>query len=271
MSTEGSLSRTTLPIGLASFSVWFGYVAMGGAADAAESLGPHARTVLSELCLAAPALLALLSFEIPAREGLGLHPVSTRAFLRTLVASGALWTCAIGLSVLQSLVWANPPGHAELFGAFWDAMTPHGPGEALLALGTVALAPAVCEEILFRGVLLPALLTRQGATAAILVSAGLFASLHIAPTSDGGVTLYQVPQALLVGIALGVLRVRSGSLLPGLLAHTLYNATTFALVMLADSDPSVGWSVAMLLLGAAVLFLALKRFQAPPPLLDSNP
>lgn len=271
MSTDGSLPRATLPIGLAGLAVWVGYVAQGGAAMAAADLGPHARTILAEVCLAAPALLALLSFAIPLRDGLGLHPVTTRAFFRTILAGGALWTCAIGLSVLQSLLWEAPAGHAELFGEFWNAMTPRSHWDALLALTTVALVPAVCEELLFRGVLLPALLTRHRPGAAVFVSAALFASLHVAPTSDGGVTLYQVPQALLVGVALGVLRLRSGSLLPGVLAHTLYNATTFALVMLADADPSVGHSVAMLVVGGAVLFLALRRFGGPAPLLDSNP
>jgi sodium transport system permease protein len=240
---------------------------------AAEGLGPHARTILAEVCLAAPALMALLSFAIPVREGLALLPVTTGTFLRTLLAGGALWSCAVGLSVVQSILWTAPAGHAELYGEFWNALTPRGPADALLALLAVAFVPAVCEELLFRGVLLPALLTRQPATTAILVSAGLFGALHIAPTTDGGVTLYQVPQALLVGLALAVLRLRSGSLLPGILAHTLYNATTFALVMLAEADPSPGASLAMFVTGGVVLVLSLRRFRpaAPPPLLDSIP
>lgn len=271
MSTDGSLPNSTLPVGLAGLAVCVGYLAQGGAVLAADELGPHARTLLAEVCLAAPALMALLSFSIPVRDGLGLHPVSTRVFLRTLLAGGALWTCAIGLSVVQSILWEPPAGHAELFGDFWNAMTPRSPGDALLSLAAVAFVPAVCEELLFRGVLLPAFLTRQRPAAAVFVSAALFASLHVLPTSDGGVSLYQVPQALLVGVVLGVLRLRSGSLLPGILAHALYNATTFALVMLADADPSVGSSVAMLLLGGTVLFLVLRRFGAPPPLVDSTP
>lgn len=273
MSTEGSLPRTTLPIGLAGLAVWVGYVAQGGAGMAAAALGLHVRVMLAAVCLAAPALLALLSFAIPVREGLALHPVTTRTLLRTLLAAGALWTCGIGLTVVQSSFWPPPAGHAEVLGTFWDAMTPRGPGDTLLSLAAVALLPAVCEEVLLRGVLLPALLTRQRARVAVLVSAALFASLHILETSDGGVSLYQVPQALLVGLALGVLRIRSGSLLPCILAHMLYNATTFALVMLAESDPSLGASLAMLVVGGGVLVVSLLRFRpAPPPrLLDSMP
>lgn len=265
MSTEGSLPRTTLPIGLAGLAVWVGYVAQGGAFLASDGLGVHARTLLASVCLAAPAVMALLSFSIPLREGLALHPVTHLAFLRTVLASGGMWTCAVGLAVVQSLFWTAPPGHAEMLGTFWNAMTPRGPGEALLALATVALVPAVCEEILLRGVLLPALLTRHRARAAVLVSAALFASLHMVATSDGGVSLYQVPQALLVGVALGVLRLRSGSLLPCILAHAFYNAITFAVVMRVESDPSLGVSLAMLFVGGAVLVASLIRFRAAPP------
>jgi membrane protease YdiL (CAAX protease family) len=270
MSTEGSLPRTTLSIGLAAMAVWVGYVAQGGAGMAAQALGPHVRVMLAAACLAAPALLALLSFSIPLREGLALHPVATRTVLRTLVAGGALWSCGIGLLVLQSSFWPAPATHESVLATFWNAMTPHGPGDTLLSLATVALVPAVCEEVLLRGVLLPALLTRQTPRVAVLVSAALFASLHILETSDGGVSFYQVPQALLVGLALGVLRIRSGSLLPCILAHTLYNATTFALVMLVETEPSLGTSLAMLLVGGALLVLSLSRFRsaAPPPLLD---
>jgi membrane protease YdiL (CAAX protease family) len=276
MSNEGSLPRTTLPIGLAALAVWVGYVAHQGSALASAGLGLHARIILTEVCLAAPALLALLSFHIPAREGLALLPVSPRALLRTLLASGALWICAIGLSVVQAILWPAPPGHAEMFVEFWDVMTPRHAGGALLSLLAVAFVPAVCEELLFRGTLLPALLTRLRVPAAILVSAALFGAIHTMPTKDGDVTLYQVPQAMVVGLALGVLRLRSGSLLPGILAHTLYNATTFVLAMLTeDFDPSFGAGFVMMIAGGATLAWLLGRFRAAPPppgpLLDSTP
>lgn len=276
MSTEGSLPRTTLPVGLAGLSVWVGYLALQGSALALMEANLHLRLLLTELCLAAPALMALVSFSIPLRAGLSLVPVSARAFVRTLLASGALWTCAIGLAVVQSLVWDAPAGHDELFAQFWQVMTPRDAWGALLSLAAVALVPALCEEALFRGVLLKALLTRLRPAAAILVSASLFGSIHAMPTKDGDVTLYQVPQALVVGLALGTLRYRSGSLLPGVLAHTLYNATTFALALLADeTNPSAGAGLAMMLLGGAALAFLLSRFRAAPPppapLLDSIP
>lgn len=276
MSTEGSLSRHVLPAGLACLAVSVGYLAHQSSAMAAAGLGLHARMLVAEVCLAAPAVLALLSFEIPVRDGLALRPVSLRAFLATVVAGASLWTCAVGLGVVQAVLWTAPAGHEEMFDAMWQALTPHGPGGVLLSLAAVALVPAVCEEALFRGALLPALLTRLRAPAAVIVSASLFAAIHTMPTKDDGVTLYQVPQAFLVGAALAVLRLRSGSLLPGILAHTLYNGTTYVVVMTtADADVPTGVGVAMLVSGAVVLAYALSRFRAAPaaegPLLDSIP
>lgn len=276
MSTEGSLSRHVLPTGLACLAVSVGYLAHQSSAMAAAGLGLHAQMLLAEACLAAPAVLALLSFEIPLRDGLALRPVSLRALALTLLAGAALWTCAVGLGVVQGVLWAPPAGHQELFDGMWQALTPRGPGGVLLSLAAVALVPAVCEEALFRGALLPALLTRLRAPAAVLVSAALFGAIHTMPTKDDGVTLYQVPQAFLVGAALAVLRLRSGSLLPGILAHTLYNGATYVVVMTtAESDVPTGVGVAMLLSGAVVLAFALGRFRPPPaaegPLLDSIP
>jgi membrane protease YdiL (CAAX protease family) len=277
MSASGSLPRTTLPVGLACFAVSVGWLALQVGSEAAAALGPRAALVAAELCLVAPALLALAPFGIPFRRGLALVRITPRAAVLTLLAGAALWACAIGLVSLQQALWPPPPGHAELFDKLYESMRPRGPLEALASFAAMALVPAACEEALFRGTLLPAFLTRFRAAEAVVLAAALFAFVHLAPTQDGGVTTYQMPQALLVGLALGALRVRSGSLLPGIVAHTLYNATTFALAMAAPSAFELGpfQSLGMLLGGGTVLALALNRFPRepaePPSLLDSIP
>jgi CAAX protease family protein len=281
MSTEGSLPRTTLPIGLAGLAVWVGWLAMYPAGEIGAAIGPRAVTLLGELCLAAPALLALIPFGIPLRQGLALFRIPQRTAFLTLVAGAALWICAIGLVEVQVAVWTPPPGHLESFAAYLKSLRPDGPFEALLSFATVAWLPAACEEAVFRGVLLPAFLTRLRPATAIVLSALLFGAVHVTWPADGLGALYQVPQAVLVGLVLGALRVRSGSLLPGVLAHALYNATTLSLT-LADAaqpaqpgPPDTRVGVAFMLLGAAVVVLAVRRVAArppdPPSLLDSIP
>lgn len=97
-----------------------------------------------------------------------------------------------------------------------------------LALVVISVGPLV-EELLFRGVLLSALLRRgrsRFSTAArnhwiaIGVSALIFGLLHL---PDLSFFWYAVPNLILLGVALAWLRLRSGSLWPGVLAHGCNN------------------------------------------------
>ena len=96
----------------------------------------------------------------------------------------------------------------------------------MLAFFGVAIAPFF-EEMLFRGMIYPVIDRRWGMEAAVLGSAALFASIH-APQLDGG--LPQLGAIFLVGVALGYVRGRTGSLAPGFWMHTSYNATLFGAI-----------------------------------------
>jgi sodium transport system permease protein len=80
----------------------------------------------------------------------------------------------------------------------------------------VAVLPAVCEEVAFRGFILSGLLRRLSSTTAIVLSAFLFGFFHINPQ--------QLLPATILGCVLGVIATRSGSLLPGILFHVTNNA-----------------------------------------------
>jgi membrane protease YdiL (CAAX protease family) len=74
----------------------------------------------------------------------------------------------------------------------------------------LGLMPAVVEETLFRGALLPRL--------GVVVTAVLFAALH----TQYAIT-FATLEVLVLGIGLGLLRVRSGSTLPCMGTHAGYN------------------------------------------------
>jgi membrane protease YdiL (CAAX protease family) len=86
-----------------------------------------------------------------------------------------------------------------------------------MAMFVIAVAPAVLEEIMFRGVLQGRLLALLGLRTGLLTTAAAFAACH------GGTAALPIHFGL--GLYLGWLRQRSGSLLPGMLAHFAYNAT----------------------------------------------
>jgi hypothetical protein len=83
------------------------------------------------------------------------------------------------------------------------------------AWALVAGAPAVFEEVGFRGLVQGRLAETLGARGALAVQAALFAFLHLTPAI--------FPSHFLVGLALGWLRVATGSLWPGMAVHAALN------------------------------------------------
>lgn len=87
---------------------------------------------------------------------------------------------------------------------------------AWTAYVSIAVYPAVFEEVAFRGVILGRIERVLGTTEAWLVQAAMFSVLHLMPLI--------FPSHFVLGIVFGWLRLRSGSLLPGMIAHGLWNA-----------------------------------------------
>lgn len=101
--------------------------------------------------------------------------------------------------------------------------TPIAPRVAL-AIAVVCAGPLV-EELLFRGVLLSALLRRWGTACAVLVSSAAFTVIHL-PGLD--YQWYALPNLLLLALLLVALRLRSGSIWPSVLAHATNNLLAVA-------------------------------------------
>lgn len=91
---------------------------------------------------------------------------------------------------------------------------------------TVAIVPALAEEFAFRGFVLN-YLRKYSDSLAILVSAILFGLLH------GNFT--QIPFAILVGLVLGLIAVKTNSLLPGIIIHFLNNAISVTFTLLESN------------------------------------
>jgi sodium transport system permease protein len=81
----------------------------------------------------------------------------------------------------------------------------------------IAVAPAVCEELAFRGFLLSGFQSgrQRSFWTPILLSAVCFGVVHM--------IAHQVFNAMLLGIVLGLLAVRSRSLVPGVIFHFIFN------------------------------------------------
>lgn len=87
--------------------------------------------------------------------------------------------------------------------------------ERLAFIGLVVVAAPVVEELLYRGVLYGSLRHRVGTPLAAAFSAAVFAVVHLEPT------LW--PPLFAVGVGLALVFERTGSLVPGMLAHAVVN------------------------------------------------
>jgi membrane protease YdiL (CAAX protease family) len=149
------------------------------------------------------------------------------AFRQTIPLRCAWGTALLLVAAVTVVHFAFVWWFSGLFAGRWTP-APFAPGSAPSAdalLGAVVLAP-LCEEWLCRGVLWSAVRRGAGNAATILTTATLFALLHLSAAPAPGI----LPSQLVGGFLLGWLRVRTGSLLPCVLAHAAFNAAVVLLL-----------------------------------------
>ena len=270
MDTAGSVRvRRALPAPLGPLAVVLGLVAMYVVATLARPLGLRPLLVLSEVGLVLPGLLLLAVFAVPLRDGLALGSIGLRRLALSVAAGASLWAASLGLLELQYMWWQPPPGYLEAFRALHEALRPAGALDALVSVTAIALAPAVCEELLFRGIVLPSFLKSFGPAGAVGASAALFGLIHLDFTQPGAPVLYRVPFAFVVGVGLGTLRLLTSSLPPAIAAHATLNTITLLATPLIDDpeapmpDPKPLLGVSLLLAGGALTALLLWKSRAP--------
>ncbi len=120
----------------------------------------------------------------------------------------------LSLELMASLDWFFPhlpEGASRLLKMLSDHSQP-----LWLIVLSFAVVPGLCEELAFRGFILTGLQRSGRNGLAIGLSALLFGVMHLIPQ--------QVFNASLLGLVLGLIAVRSGSLLPGILFHAIYNS-----------------------------------------------
>jgi membrane protease YdiL (CAAX protease family) len=236
------------------------------AARRGHPLGLRPLLMASELALIVPALVALLLLRRPVGPSLAVRAVDRAIAVVAVCGGAALWATSLGLLEVQSSVWPPSEAFLETFRQLHAALRPHDALDALFSVAAIAVFPAVCEEILFRGVVLPSLVRPLGALGAVLASAFLFGVIHLDFAADGA-AFTRIPFAILVGVGLGLLRVRTDSLLPPMVAHAVLNTITFATVVVTGADidetpdPVLG---AALLVGGSVLAAIALRHARPP-------
>jgi sodium transport system permease protein len=178
-----------------------------------------ATTLTLLLMVAAPAcLMAVMLTRRPAKSLLLCRP----SFWATVPAAGLL-----AVTLHPVLLWFNE-GIRQLYPVSPSALAKLQEIDAMFraaplwqALAVIALAPAICEELAFRGFILSGLRRMGHKWGAILLTSAIFGLAH-------GI-LQQSIGAAAIGVVIGYVAVKTGSLLPGVLYHAVHNGLSVSL------------------------------------------
>ena len=169
------------------------------------------------------ALTALLVLGAARRTqtSLALGAPRARFVLAAILIGVAAWYID-----LRIVTWLQPPGETKQLEQLVERSS------LVPSLLAIAVLPAVCEEMVFRGLVARAL-GRYSLAAGIVGSALVFSAYHLLPI--------QMIATFPLGLALAVLALRSGSVVPGMIAHLLNNATV--IVVSRDDAPWLGHAI----------------------------
>jgi len=161
-------------------------------------------------------LMTIISTRSP-RQTLLLKPCAWWTIPAAVALALALHPSVVLLGELLRKLYSINPELAKL-----SAMFDSGPRWQLALV--IAITPAICEEIAFRGFILSGFRRLGNPKRAILFAAIFFGISH-------GLGIQQAISATLVGLVVGFIAVRTDSLFPGMAFHATHNA---ALVLLLE-------------------------------------
>lgn len=196
----------------------------------------------------------------PGPSGTVARAVGLRAIpVRTAVGSVALGAACLPVAwIVFWLQSALIPADRGMVEALNREMIPADPAAFVVMALAVVVTPAVCEEFLFRGVLLNGFRGRLNASWAVAGSALLFGLLHWVP--GGG---FRVLPTAAVGVVLGWAAWRGRTLAAPILVHLTHNFLILAAAAAAAWGPepppadAVPGPPPLLLVAGGVALLAL--------------
>ncbi|MCP4639999.1 MAG: CPBP family intramembrane metalloprotease [bacterium] len=162
----------------------------------------------------APSLLLLWYLRVDIVKSLNLRRPSPAALAAALVLGIGWVILAVQGSYWQSRVLPLPDEVAEVMGGIFD---PAKTGVGLVGVFfAIAVSPAICEEALFRGVLLNGLRKRLPPLMTLVAVGVFFGVAHL--------SFHKAPLTVVSGIVLAYVVWRSRSLFAGIAVHLMNNS-----------------------------------------------
>lgn len=251
--------------GLAVFGIaWAAHLAAGVAGHVA-GLDVRALIVFAEIFgILAVALIAARLLGLSLRDAFAWRPARAADYAVAVAAAVPLQLAGGAMQQVIIAAWPGSGDFAALLEQTLDELVrTRTTSEWLMLVAGGVVVAAVCEEFLFRGLLLHLFSRDGGWWPAIAVTGGLFAAFHMDPIG-------LLPRTL-VGVYLGLLVWRSGSIFPAIVAH---GANNFVALMAAPRLDGVSATAGQLaglgVLGAVAVagilavYLWYRPVQGPP-------
>lgn len=167
-----------------------------------------------------PTVFILWFTKIDLRAALSLRIPAPGAVAGTVLLTAGWLVLIIQLSYWQNLFMPVPDEMKQAMEKLLDTETQ---GVSLLVVFlAIAVSPAICEEVLFRGGILSGLRSRMPVWACVVVVGLLFGAMHL--------SVYRVVLTGLSGMVLTYVVLRGRSIYLGMLGHFIVNGSAVLLV-----------------------------------------
>ena len=183
---------------------------------------------------------------IRTKSAFGVNNAKVTYFLAAILLGVSLWPIVMAIISGWHDLYGMVAG-AEKSAEWHDRLVKFSSEQAVklreVPPWAIALAlsvfPAVFEEWFFRGLLLRSLLKYKTKWTAILASAVIFGLFHV--LSNSVIAMDRLVPTALVGIILGYLCYKSGSILPGIILHLLHNGIVAFLAYYQEKLSQFDW------------------------------
>ena len=200
----------------------------------------------------APTLLLILGYGFAFRRTLALRRPPLLGLLAAVLIGSSAWAVVAGI-----LIRLLPPPESLVRALEQLLLLDGAPAPLWLVWLVIAVTPAICEEMFFRGFVLSGL-RRLGLWPALFTCALLFGVAHS--------SVYRLIPTFFIGLLLSWLVWKTGSIWTGIVAHALNNGVAATLVydkrlaaaLGAGSQSYLGWKptlAACVMLAAGLLLL----------------
>lgn len=151
------------------------------------------------------------------RTGFQFNRSTFVSFVAAVILGLSLWPFAIEIARFQTNAYEQSDTLKELYDRISASLDSIPLPMKIMAL---AVVPAICEELFFRGYLMTSFRTQMSTSLAIVLSACLFGLFHVIAT----LSFERFVPTCFLGLILGCICSQTSSVLPGMLMHATHNS-----------------------------------------------